>query len=47
MTPLGMLDDDTVLVRFADKVVAWDFRSGALARVAELPAGQVVSVRTG
>ncbi len=44
MTPLGMLDDDTVLVRFADKVVAWDYVSGDLSRVGELPESQVLSI---
>ena len=44
MTPLGMLDDNTVLVRFADKVVAWDYASGDLSRVGELPESQVLSI---
>lgn len=36
-TPLGWLDSDTLVVRLKNDVVAWDYKTGDLERVTQLP----------
>jgi hypothetical protein len=36
-TPLGWLDSDTLVVRLKNDVVAWDYKTGELERITQLP----------
>ena len=44
MTPLGWLDDESVLIRFDDHVTLWDYRTGDLSRISTLRGGLTASV---
>ena len=43
MTPLGWLDNESVLIRLDYHLVLWDYRTGALSRVSALDRGMTLS----
>jgi hypothetical protein len=42
--PLGWVNEDTVILRFDDHVVAWDYQTGELRRITEIARGDTVTI---